>query len=218
MRTSRIAKDTSKVAGISSPTTRTTRWQTRSITRTLRSYRANGPSATDTEGEKVEIKEELVISGDSSELSSAGSALDTDIEDAGGTFSASKRRRLDLGSSSTISIDGKGSNVRKVKQGATISADYELVKPPKKARKQPAKKVSKADGQVEIHPPPRWEETYALVREMRSQVAAPVDTMGCERLAEKDINPRVRIRAPRPSSTDADPHSARPSRTNDSKP
>ena len=33
-------------------------------------------------------------------------------------------------------------------------------------------------------PPPHWEEMYSLVRSMRSRIPAPVDTMGCERLAQ----------------------------------
>lgn len=33
--------------------------------------------------------------------------------------------------------------------------------------------------------PKGWREIYAMVKEMRSQIIAPVDTMGCERIPEK---------------------------------
>lgn len=48
---------------------------------------------------------------------------------------------------------------------------------------------------VRLSPPPHWEEMYDLVREMRSRTLAPVDTMGCERLALRaggQITPQVR--------------------------
>ncbi|KAF8443449.1 DNA glycosylase, partial [Terfezia claveryi] len=38
--------------------------------------------------------------------------------------------------------------------------------------------------QSSLPPPPHWEEMYSLVRSIRSRVPAPVDTMGCERLAQ----------------------------------
>lgn len=61
---------------------------------------------------------------------------------------------------------------------------------PKKARRAPAKKVNGADGAVKTEPPANWEEIYALTREMRNENVAPVDTMGCESLADKQRSPR----------------------------
>ena len=61
---------------------------------------------------------------------------------------------------------------------------------PKKARRVPAKKINGADGSVKIEPPPNWEEMYALTREMRNENIAPVDTMGCESLADRQRSPR----------------------------
>lgn len=65
-------------------------------------------------------------------------------------------------------------------------------KKPKRARRAPAKKITAADGTVKIEPPPNWEEMYALTREMRNENIAPVDTMGCESLAERHRSPRDR--------------------------
>jgi endonuclease-3 len=61
---------------------------------------------------------------------------------------------------------------------------------PKKARRVPAKKINGADGSVKMEPPPNWEQIYALTREMRNENLAPVDTMGCESLADKQRSPR----------------------------
>jgi endonuclease-3 len=62
----------------------------------------------------------------------------------------------------------------------------------KKARRAPAKKTKTSDGTVKIEPPANWEEIYTLTREMRNENIAPVDTMGCESLAEKNRSPRDR--------------------------
>lgn len=61
---------------------------------------------------------------------------------------------------------------------------------PKKARRQPAKKVKGANGTTLVEPPPNWEEVYSTTKEMRSLMLAPVDTMGCENLAEDLRSPR----------------------------
>ena len=61
-----------------------------------------------------------------------------------------------------------------------------------KARKVPAKKSVSANGSVKVEPPPNWEEVYALTRQMRNENVAPVDTMGCESLAEGQATPRDR--------------------------
>jgi endonuclease-3 len=63
-------------------------------------------------------------------------------------------------------------------------------KKPKKARRAPAKKIKSEDGSVKIEPPANWEEMYALTREMRNENLAPVDTMGCESLADRERTPR----------------------------
>lgn len=61
---------------------------------------------------------------------------------------------------------------------------------PRKGRRQPAKKTKHHDGTVHVAPPANWEEVYNLTAEMRKRVLAPVDTMGCESLAEDHRSPR----------------------------
>lgn len=63
---------------------------------------------------------------------------------------------------------------------------------PKKARRQPAKQSVGVNGDIKMEPPPHWEEVYRLTKDMRSQILAPVDTMGCESLAEDKRSPRDR--------------------------
>ncbi|KAI0973961.1 DNA glycosylase [Xylaria arbuscula] len=70
--------------------------------------------------------------------------------------------------------------------------------PPSKSTKrqrQPARKtIDPATGQSTISAPSDWEEMYAVVQSMRSEGGAasnaPVDTMGCERLALSTASPR----------------------------
>ncbi|KAG1768980.1 DNA glycosylase [Suillus occidentalis] len=43
------------------------------------------------------------------------------------------------------------------------------------------------------HPAPtRWKEAYDLIKEMRAQIVAPVDTMGCEQAQHKEKDPKDR--------------------------
>jgi endonuclease-3 len=58
---------------------------------------------------------------------------------------------------------------------------------PKKTKRQPAKRIKGEHGPVE--PPPNWEQVYNITAEMRKKVLAPVDTMGCESLAERNRSP-----------------------------
>jgi endonuclease-3 len=42
------------------------------------------------------------------------------------------------------------------------------------------------------HPAPEnWEEVYMLIRQMRSKIVAPVDTMGCDQAQFKESDPKV---------------------------
>ena len=42
-------------------------------------------------------------------------------------------------------------------------------------------------------PPPHWREVYEAMKSQRAKMIAPVDTMGCERLAQEDVSPKVYI-------------------------
>ncbi|KAI5860173.1 DNA glycosylase [Durotheca rogersii] len=67
----------------------------------------------------------------------------------------------------------------------------------KKRQRKPARKtVDAATGETRVEPPADWETVYALVKAMRGPggvaADAPVDTMGCERLAEAGASERDR--------------------------
>jgi len=69
---------------------------------------------------------------------------------------------------------------------------------PAKERKvrKPARKVKNEEtGDIEIHPPNDWAEVYAVVKEMRTSGAAQhaaVDTMGCDKLAQEQVTPKIK--------------------------
>ncbi|EME50318.1 hypothetical protein DOTSEDRAFT_68994 [Dothistroma septosporum NZE10] len=59
-----------------------------------------------------------------------------------------------------------------------------------KPKRQPAERIKHEDGTIHIEPPTNWEKVYSITAEMRKKVLAPVDTMGCESLAETTRSPR----------------------------
>jgi endonuclease III len=60
--------------------------------------------------------------------------------------------------------------------------------PTKGASKKPLRSPKKRAG---VAPPKNWEEMLNRVREMRKLTVAPVDTMGCERLALDTVSAKV---------------------------
>ena len=84
-------------------------------------------------------------------------------------------------------------NYEEDSRSESSSADAAPKKPPRRARR-PARKVKKEDGEVQVEPPSSWLEMYDLVKQMRvgdgPAAKAPVDTMGCERLADRHVTPR----------------------------
>lgn len=72
----------------------------------------------------------------------------------------------------------------------TISPNHALT-PTKRIKRSPTNRItSKPDNDIPISPPSNWEEIYTLTAQMRSQWPAPVDTMGCESLADDTRTPR----------------------------
>ena len=207
MRTSRLAREGFAVAGTLSPSKVISRRQTRSFAANLEAFHAASPL---TKEETIDTKEESLnddsIDDSDSSLSSLPSAASFDIEDhptdtlaVVSSSSSLRKRKRGVDSPSTIVTDvptthDLSTRVPLRKQGVKIEgADGMGREVKKKARRQPAKKTLNEDGEVEIHPPPNWEEMYDAVREMRRNNLAPVDTMGCESLAEEHLTPKVSI-------------------------
>ena len=186
MKTSRIAKETAKVVKQVTDADFVPRRQTRSFASSLQAFSANGLSLQ--ESEPLEVKQENPSDGNSS-LSSVPSEGSFDIEDGGiQTSSSKKRKRSHKTPATTIT---SVSTTTSTWTSPRKTADGTVGKKPKKAKRQPAKQIVNGPGEVEIHPPANWEEIYDAVKEMRKKILAPVDTMGCETLAEEHLTPRV---------------------------
>ena len=186
MKTSRIAKETAKVVKHITDADFVPRRQTRSFASSLQAFSANGFSLQ--ESEPLELKQEN-LSDDDSSLSSVASRVSFDIEDGGIKTSPLKKRKRghDTPATTITSL----STITSTRTSPRKIADGTVGKKPKKAKRQPAKQIVNESGEVEIHPPANWEEIYDAVKEMRKNVLAPVDTMGCETLAEEHLTPRV---------------------------
>lgn len=63
-------------------------------------------------------------------------------------------------------------------------------KPLRKPRRQPAKHIKGPNGNVTVEAPVDWERVYNTTAAMRKRVLAPVDTMGCESLADTTRSPQ----------------------------
>ena len=183
MQTSRVAREAVKIA---KNTELLPRRQTRAFAASVNAFLSD-------DAPSLVIKEED-LSDESSELSSAASSAAFDIED-GPTIATPRKRKRGVDSPATTVTTT--SSVKIATRASPHKAGGSLANGIsgriKKGRRQPAKKEVTEDGEVKIHPPANWEEIYSSVQEMRKKVLAPVDTMGCETLAEDTRSPRVRI-------------------------
>ena len=185
MKTSRIARETAKASKRFSQGETTPQRQTRSFAATLNAFAASNVKVQD---DSLDVKEED-LSDSGSSLSTAFSVASFDIEDAVlKAPSSRKRRRVPDSPSTTVTTTSSATRIRTSprKAGSGNIA--------KKAKRQPAKQTVNDEGGVEIHAPANWQEIYDAVKEMRKTVLAPVDTMGCETLAEEHLTPRVCLR------------------------
>jgi endonuclease-3 len=165
MRTSRISRDTSRILASRSQ-------------RTLRQTRSDANvAANDTREIGETQKQEPIIALDS-ELSSVPANSDSEDEKR-----PVKKRKTAKTTPLVVKHESQEVSI------AAIASPKKETKI-KKARRAPAKKVTGTDGSVKIEPPANWEEIYALTRQMRNENLAPVDTMGCESLADRNRTPR----------------------------
>ena len=186
MKTSRIARETARVARQSLPTDPTSVRQTRSFATSLNAFTANHVSA---QASPLDIKEEDQSVSDSS-LSSAPSAANFDIEDAVIEASSTRKRKRGLDTpSTTITTTSTVTSTRTSPRKAKNPGGNNV----KRVKRQPAKQSINEAGEVEIHPPANWREIYDAVQEMRMRILAPVDTMGCESLAQEHLTPKVSL-------------------------
>jgi len=70
-----------------------------------------------------------------------------------------------------------------------VSTKSEASSPVKRAKRSPIKRTTSAPKTISTTPPANWEQIYSITAAMRSEWPAPVDTMGCESLAEDHRSP-----------------------------
>jgi len=169
MRTSRISRDTARILAASS--TRRTLRQPRTATN------AGNPSAGTGAINAETANDATDASG--SELSSVPPDPGSDRE----AQPAPKKRKRGQSNPVVVKHEVEQTSI-------TAIASPQKASKVKKARSAPAKKIKTSDGSIKMEPPANWEEMYALTREMRNENVAPVDTMGCESLAERERTPR----------------------------
>ena len=192
MKTSRTARDAAKVAISLSQAEFLPRRQTRAFAASLQAFTANGDVPLPSPGKKGVKSADT--SDDDSLLSSPPSV--SDIEHVPITSSPSRKRKRGFASPSTT-VTTKSSAFASALPPRTSSDKPDLkiedatVGKRKKAKRQPAKRIVSDAGEVKVEAPANWEEIYDAVKEMRKERLAPVDTMGCETLAEEHLTPRV---------------------------
>lgn len=197
MKPSRIAKETAKIADKVPHTEPSGKRQTRSFAASIQAFSANATTTRQTRD--LTIKQEDDPRDSDSPLSSAASSVVLDIEDfANSIIPPSLKRKRQVGSPrlTSISTPPIPKSLPQDEALDIIDNDGKF----KKARSQLAKRTANEAGEVKIYPPANWAQIYDAVKEMRKTVLAPVDTMGCERLAEEHVSPRVSIRILSPNS------------------
>lgn len=194
MRTSRRSKDTAKLVTALSSTLASASTSTSISTSTLNSILTSSRASV----RKVSPwKNKKEYQGEDEDQSSFLQGIAPDIEDVVPGIGLRKRKRgADAPLSTTASTATATSTTARSSRISRLKALPKLEdaeQKPAKERRKPAHKVVNETGEVEIHPPSNWENVYDAISEMRKRVLAPVDTMGCETLAEAEVDPKVSL-------------------------
>lgn len=193
MKTSRVSKDAATVIGVASNATLLPRRHTRSFAAAVQAFTAGG-LATD-----PQIKPE-----DDSDSSALSSPSSPDIEDLPfDSLTPGKRKRGPDTPSTAITTISTSTSTRTSPRKAALKENGAPAR--RKGKRQPAKRIVKDDGSVEVDPPGNWEEMYRITQEMRKLNLAPVDTMGCERIADPRLSAKVRVLAKKSNSSICSP-------------
>ncbi|PPJ53574.1 hypothetical protein CBER1_00402 [Cercospora berteroae] len=186
MRTSRISKDTARIVNALTPPRRAA---AQHALRRFTNGDANQTSTASTTSD-TELSDPATLSPEAPETASNGSLR--------------KRKRADTATpATTLSVQSTTEVRRSPRKAPKLEKPEDEeeeddkaglaaggpVKRIRKARRQPSKKLKSEDGTIQVEPPDNWEQLYNLTSEMRKNIIAPVDTMGCESLAEKDRSP-----------------------------
>ncbi|KAF1983225.1 DNA glycosylase [Aulographum hederae CBS 113979] len=177
MRTSRISKDTARAFKTASSPEGVFKSNPR---RSLRNFAFNaGPATPSSTADSIKNE-------DPSESDSELSSIASDSEDTEFTSEATSTRKRKRTITSPHFVPSS-STIKTESSTTTTTATT-----PKKPRRKPAQKSTLPDDSTATTPPPHWQQQYALALEMRKLHIAPVDTMGCERLADEKCSARDR--------------------------
>ena len=188
MKTSRIAQETAKIVDSTSRADPVAPKRTRAFTRSLKSFTASDNPLNDTRPYSFEQGVSVTPSASSKDLQNG-----FDIEDLSTPRPTLRKRKRDLDTPTTeVTSISTAASTKTSPRKAGINNENGARKNGKKAKRQPAKRIVGENGDVKFEPPANWEEVYAAVKEMRKSRLAPVDTMGCETLAEEHLSAKDR--------------------------
>lgn len=186
MKTSRISRETARLVDALTPTHN----PANSLRRSLRGLRHQQPDqSADSSTQRP--------SSSGSELSTPPSSPDSAASDYDSKASIGKRKRSN-GAAPTSKVKTEtprrsSRKAPKLEEGEGEEGQDASKPKVKRGKRQPAKRISGPNnGDLNLSPPPNWEEMYNITASMRKRVVAPVDTMGCETLADKQRSPRDR--------------------------
>jgi endonuclease-3 len=182
MRTSRLSRETARIVDATATSTNAS-----PLRRSLRGFQHQyNDSSADASNDTPRP------SSRGSELSSPPSSPQSDASsDYNESPALGKRKRSGRTTAVKSETETQPARRRTTRKAPKVEEDDDEGDKPKikKGKRQPAKRISGPNGNVKVEPPANWEQMYSITAEMRKRVLAPVDTMGCESLAEESRSP-----------------------------
>jgi endonuclease-3 len=182
MRTSRLSRETARIVDATATSTNAS-----PLRRSLRGFQHQyNDSSADASNDTPRP------SSSGSELSSPPSSPQSDASsDYNESAALGKRKRSGRTTAVKSETETQPARRRTTRKAPKVEEDDDEGDKPKikKGKRQPAKRISGPNGNVKVEPPANWEQMYSITAEMRKRVLAPVDTMGCESLAEESRSP-----------------------------
>jgi endonuclease-3 len=182
MRTSRLSRETARIVDATATPSNAS-----PLRRSLRGFQHQyNDSSADASNDTPRP------SSSGSELSSPPSSPQSDASsDYNESAALGKRKRSGRTTAVKSETETQPARRRTTRKAPKVEEDDDEGDKPKikKGKRQPAKRISGPNGNVKVEPPANWEQMYSITAEMRKRVLAPVDTMGCESLAEESRSP-----------------------------
>ena len=182
MRTSRLSRETARIVDATATPSNAS-----PLRRSLRGFQHQyNDSSADASNDTPRP------SSSGSELSSPPSSPQSDASsDYNESAALGKRKRSGRTTAVKSETETQPARRRTTRKAPKVEEDDDEGDKPKikKGKRQPAKRISGPNGNVKVEPPANWERMYNITAEMRKRVLAPVDTMGCESLAEESRSP-----------------------------